>query len=158
MGRIQAALASGIELKRRVIEELHPTLLDNMGLCAALRWQAEQICEASGMKLHLNLPPHEISLRPEVGIAIFRVAQESLTNIAKHADADQVWLSLVVFDRDLVINIEDDGVGLGKEGPKIGSHGLLGMKHRMLAVGGSVTIEESFPRGVRVTVYCPTGA
>ena len=110
--RIQMALASGIELKRRVIEELRPTLLDNMGLFEALRWHANQASDQAGISLKIHFPATDPVISDATAIAVFRVVQESLTNIAKHASARNVVLTVDDSGEGYKLTIEDDGVGL----------------------------------------------
>ncbi|MGE0116131.1 MAG: CHASE3 domain-containing protein [Steroidobacteraceae bacterium] len=154
--RIQGALASGVSLKRRVIEELRPTLLDNMGLLAALRWQAEETCTQANMALTVDLPVEEPRLDAGAAIAVFRVAQEALLNIAKHSRATSVVMRLDVSDRILVLAIEDNGIGLPDNAEKrIGSHGMLSMKYRIQAVGGTFHVEPVVPNGTRVIACVP---
>lgn len=154
--RIDSALAAGVELKRRVIEELRPTLLDNMGLVAAVRWQAEQRCAQGRLRLELDLPVEEPALNGDVPIAVFRCVQEALSNVLKHARATQVKLSLRCHDGVLLVAVEDDGVGLpaGAEG-RAGSHGLKQMVFRMQAVGGEMRTEAVVPHGTRMTLVLP---
>ena len=145
--RIDAALTAGVELKRRIIEELRPTLLDNLGLVAALRWQAEQTCEVGRLKLELDLPDDEPVLNDDAGIAIFRCVQEALANVLKHARATQVKLALRQSGSALVVVIEDDGIGLPADAARrAGSHGLKQMRFRMQAVGGEMTTEAVQPQ------------
>ena len=154
--RIDSALTAGVELKRRVIEELRPTLLDNMGLVAAVRWQAEQRCAQARLGLELDLPEEEPVLNGEVPIAVFRCVQEALSNVLKHAQATRVKLSLRCRDGALVVTVEDDGVGLplGAE-RRAGSHGLKQMVFRMQAVGGEMRTELVVPHGTRMTLAVP---
>jgi len=154
--RIQMALASGIELKRRVIEELRPTLLDNMGLFEALRWHANQVCEQAGIALKILFPATEPVISDNAAIAVFRVVQESLTNIAKHASARNVVIEVTEAGQQLQLTIEDDGVGLPANfSARSGVHGLTGMKYRMLAIGGTFEIGSAGARGVRTTLTFP---
>jgi signal transduction histidine kinase len=154
--RIQMALASGIELKRRVIEELRPTLLDNMGLFEALRWHAGQVCDQAGIALKLQFPEIDPAIPDAAAIAVFRVVQESLTNIAKHASARNVSIEASENDGVCQLTIEDDGVGLpANHMSRSGVHGLTGMKYRMLSIGGSFDIGSAGARGVRTTLTFP---
>jgi signal transduction histidine kinase len=151
--RIQSALSSGIDLKRRVIEQLRPSLLDNMGLAAAIGWQAGEICNAAGLKLTQHYSPVELDIAGDAAIAIFRIAQEALTNIAKHAQATSVSVDVDVTDEELVLVIEDDGVGVpvnGKAGTA--SQGLKSMRHRLLPYDGKLVVERVEPSGTRIGV------
>lgn len=154
--RIDAALAAGVQLKRRIIEELRPTLLDNMGLVAAIRWQAEQSCLQGGIELDAELPEAEPELPDEAAIALFRTVQESFTNILRHARARHVGVTLRVGAARLEITIEDDGVGLPEgAAQQLGSHGLRQMRFRMQAVGGTFTIANRAEGGTRTSVCYP---
>lgn len=154
--RIDAALVAGVELKRRVIEELRPTLLDNMGLVAAVRWQAEQTCAQGRLRLVADLPEEEPELASDAAIAIFRCAQEALANVLKHARASRVTVSLQREERHLRLVIEDDGAGLPDDAAvRTGSHGLKQMRFRMQAVGGRLSLEPVSPHGVRCTLELP---
>jgi hypothetical protein len=151
--RIDSALTAGVELKRRIIEELRPTLLDNMGLLAAVRWQAEQTCAVGRLELTLELADEEPALSDDAGIAIFRCVQEALANVLKHARATHVKVSMHQGDGVLRIVIEDDGIGLPNDAARrAGSHGLKQMKFRMQAVGGEMTAEAVRPHGTRTTL------
>src|SRR5882762_6168856 len=92
--RVHDALQAGVDVKRRVVENLRPTLLDNLGLFPALRWQVADTCGRAGLKCTERYPPEELSLTPEASIAIFRIVQEALTNILKHAQARNVEISI----------------------------------------------------------------
>lgn len=153
--RVQSTLSAGIDLKRRVIEQLRPSLLDNMGLVTALKWQAEQICSAAKLRLNENFPEDEPKIAPDAAIALFRIAQEALTNIVKHAQATQVDIELSVRDDFLVLRIDDDGVGITATRPAVGSHGISGMKHRLKSYDGSFTIERRWPNGTRLVASVP---
>ena len=97
--RIQESLDRGVDLKRRVVESLRPTLLDNMGLFAALRWQFEETCSRTGIRCTHRLPATELQFSNDAAIALFRVAQESFTNIVRHSGATEAELD-VAYDAD----------------------------------------------------------
>jgi signal transduction histidine kinase len=154
--RIDAALAAGVELKRRVIEELRPTLLDNMGLVAAIRWQVEQSCAQGGLDSSLDLPDEEPELEGDAPIALFRAVQEALANVLKHARATRVRVTMTEAGGELYIAVEDDGVGLPDGAArKVGSHGLRQMRLRVQAVGGRMRTERVQPHGTRMTFIVP---
>jgi signal transduction histidine kinase len=156
--RLDGALAAGVELKRRVIEDLRPTLLDNLGLVAALRWQAEQRCSQGRLHLELDLPDEEPVLSGDVSIALFRCVQEILSNVLKHAHATKVKLSLHHREHLFVV-VEDDGVGLPEGAQqRAGSHGLKQMVFRMQAVGGVFYTEPVAPHGTRTSLTIPAAA
>lgn len=139
--RIDAGLKAGVELKRRVIEELRPTLLDNMGLVVALRWQAEQTCQQGNIQLTTDLPETEPELNNETAIAVFRTVQEALSNVLKHSRASEVRLVMTVEGGRGIVTVEDNGVGLPEgAAEQTGAHGLKQMKFRTQAIGGSCDV------------------
>lgn len=154
--RIQAALSAGVDLKRRVVEQLRPTLLDNMGLVAALRWQLSEACKQANLLLNEDFPEDEPGISTDAAIAIFRVAQEALTNIAKHARATTVRAQFTVDANSLRLTIEDNGVGIPSERYVVtGSHGFSSMRHRLRSLGGELKIEGVQPSGTRVRLEAP---
>ncbi|HSC07890.1 MAG TPA: CHASE3 domain-containing protein [Steroidobacteraceae bacterium] len=135
--RIQEALDRGVDLKRRIVENLRPTLLDSMGLFAALRWQFDETCARAGLICTDNLPAEETPLLSEAAIALFRVAQESFTNILKHSQATAAELDVAIQDGIFVLSIRDNGRGMTQDEKSLRfSHGLSGMRHRIQALGG----------------------
>jgi signal transduction histidine kinase len=154
--RILDVLDQGIDLKRRVIEELRPTLLDNMGLVAALRWQVDEFCERAQLQCTCRFPAQEPQVAPRAAIALFRVLQEALTNVQKHARAGHVAVTLEVAADALRLSIVDDGVGIAPEAlRRTRSHGLAGMKHRMVALGGTLTVSSMSAGGTEVQAVVP---
>ena len=109
--RIHDSLSAGVELKRRVVEELRPTLLDNMGLFAALRWQFKETCRRTGLVCTESIPTLEPPLSPDAAIGIFRIAQEAMTNILKHAKAKSADLAVTVHNDTFTLRVTDDGRG-----------------------------------------------
>ena len=133
--RLQRAIGTikeTVNLKRRIIENLRPSMLDNMGLSTALREHAQEFGKITGLRVHTDICEDFDSINPSSAIALFRIAQEALTNVAKYARASHVWVSLQAKDNGLSLQIVDDGIGIAPDAlnkPK--SHGLSGM-------GGSV--------------------
>jgi signal transduction histidine kinase len=155
--RVDEALAAGVALKQRVIEELRPTLLDNMGLFSALRWQATQHAEQSGIQLQLEGLDEDVELEPQVAIAVFRTAQEAMANVVRHARASRLTVRASAGPA-LVVSIEDDGIGVpAGAAERTGSHGLKQMRFRMRAVGGTLSITPGNP-GTLVRLSVPMQA
>jgi signal transduction histidine kinase len=158
--RIHDSLSAGVDLKRRVVEELRPTLLDNMGLIAALRWQFRETCRVGGLKGEESLPDTEPKFDPDAAIGVFRVAQESLTNIVKHAGARSVAIEVRLEPEWFVMRIRDDGKGLPDAPATDGgppSHGLAAMRHRITALGGRCEWRRGDAGGTVVSATVPLG-
>ena len=154
--RVHDALQEGVELKRRVVENLRPTLLDNLGLFSALRWQVSDSCGRAALSCVERYPEAELSLTPEASIAIFRIVQEALTNILKHAQARNVEVAVEVHGDSLVLTVKDDGVGLPLDRRRaLRSHGLASMRHRASGFGGQWRITRRPDRGTEIEVRLP---
>ena len=141
---------------RRIMSDLRPSMLEDLGLVAAIEWLAHEF------ELHYGLPCHVLAagqlpeLPGDALIALFRIAQESLTNIAKHADASSAEIELATRDDSICLTIRDDGKGI-PEGwrSKEGSFGLLGISERTLALGGEMTVINQKSGGACVQVTIP---
>ncbi len=154
--RIHESLSAGVDLKRRVVEELRPTLLDNMGLYAALRWQFKESCRRTGLKCTETIPETELRFNPEAAIGVFRIAQEALTNILKHAEAKSADLAIGVHDDTFILRVSDDGKGIPTQRLQtITSHGLASMRHRIAALGGKWDVRSPSSGGTIVTAVIP---
>lgn len=154
--RLKQVLDQGIELKRRVVEELRPTLLDTMGLLAALRWQSEETCRRADLRYTERFPDEEPPFNRAGAIALFRVVQEALANVAKHARASEVDIALELTDREVVVAIQDNGVGAAPSDlhrPR--SHGIAGLRHRIQVLGGRLDISSARNRGTTIRVRVP---
>ena len=147
--RLERALEHGIDFKRRIVEQLRPTLLDNLGFNSAARWIVEETCASANLQYSLELSEQEPPLSNEAAIALFRVLQEALTNVVKHSKARKVSVAVQI---DLESNrirliVRDDGIGIpASRLQTLGGHGLGSMRHRMQAIGGQFTVR-SDPKG-----------
>jgi signal transduction histidine kinase len=155
--RALANLDQGIALKRRIIEDMRPTVLANFGLVTALRTLADEAAQRNNWTLELHLPADDIQLDEQTEIALFRVAQESLTNAAKYARASKVSIALQVGDGQVALHIADNGVGITPADLKrTHTHGLLGMRQRVAAHGGRFEIRRGVPNGTDIDVAMPS--
>jgi signal transduction histidine kinase len=155
--RALANLDQGIALKRRIIEDMRPTVLANFGLVTALRTLADEAAQRNNWTLESHLPADDIQLDEQTEIALFRVAQESLTNAAKYARASSVSIALQVGDGQVALHIADNGVGIMPADLKrTHTHGLLGMRQRVAAHGGRFEIQRGVPNGTDIRVVMPS--
>jgi signal transduction histidine kinase len=126
-----------VDSQRRIVGSLRPVLLDNFGLGLAARHHIEDWAKNTGIDVRIDLPTILPNLAPDLAVALFRVIQESLTNIAKHARASMVWVTLTMDASELRLSIADNGVGFAEsklQNPD--SHGLIGMRERVARFGG----------------------
>lgn len=159
--RLQRAISTlkeTVNLKRRLIENLRPSMLDNMGLSTALQEHAQEFGKISGLRVHANICEEFDEINSASAIALFRIAQEALTNAAKYAQATQVWVSLQARGDGLSLQVVDDGIGIAPDAlnkPK--SHGLSGMRERILLLGGGLTVRRVMNghSGTSVEAYLP---
>jgi hypothetical protein len=150
------ALEDGVDFKRRIVENLRPTLLDNIGLLPALRWITQETCTRAALHYTEIYPENEPRLVDDAAIMAFRLVQESLVNIVKHARATRVHVEVAVEAAELMILIEDNGSGIDAERREAaGSHGLATMRHRVRSFGGTLDIESPPQGGTRVRARIP---
>ena len=158
LARLEEHLDSGIALKRRIIENLRPSLLEMLGLVSALRALGEEFSRDAEVMLNLELPQGDVAVAPELALALFRIAQESLTNIRKHAHARQVKLALSIKAEELELEIVDDGEGFNTGPTRRRRHGLMGMKHRVQMCAGQFLLTSRPGAGTRIVVRIPLAA
>jgi signal transduction histidine kinase len=153
----RGTLLDTVQMKRRIIEDLRPSLLDNMGLAAALQSYCEDFARVTGLDCEVLVDGEVDSAGPMQAIALFRIAQEALNNVAKYAQARRVIVHLAREGEGLALEVDDDGVGIPPDAmrrPK--SHGLLGMRERALLLGGSLTVERGINGvGTHVQAWVP---
>ncbi|MGB8435645.1 MAG: CHASE3 domain-containing protein [Burkholderiales bacterium] len=154
--RAQATLDDAVEIKRRIIDELRPTLLDNVGLEAALEWQVSEVCGRAGLAGRVSAGGVDERLSRDVSIAIFRIVQEALTNIVRHAEAKSVDVEVVCTTGEVMLIVSDDGKGIPGDPQRISaSHGIAGMRQRARALRGEFTISGRPDRGTVIEVRVP---
>jgi signal transduction histidine kinase len=145
-----------VKTVRRIASELRPSLLDDLGLIAAIEWQLSEFEKRSGIKTGFAGPEGDLELQDNVNTAVFRIFQESLTNIARHAAAKKVNVSMQNNNESFILRITDDGRGFDKH--KIIDNktlGILGMKERTAMIGGTYEISSSPGKGTTVVLAIP---
>lgn len=153
---LTSLVKSASKTSKQIMSDLRPSMLEDLGLIAALEWLASEFTSRHQVPCEFKADESEIELQEEVAIALFRITQESLTNIAKHAQAHQVKVTICFLEDTVFLSISDDGMGL-KAGwsTKEGSFGLQGMKERAIALGGSLKVCSSAEDGVELKVKLP---
>jgi len=149
-------IETAIQSVQRIATELRPAVLDNLGLVDALREEARRFELRCGIACELHLPESHSALPGQTSTAIFRVFQESLTNVARHARATTVSISLEIRGEQIVLRVEDNGKGIDPDAianPR--SLGLMGMVERASALGGQLAVAPAAPHGTRVTLRLP---
>lgn len=153
---MNALIDSAVDAVREIATGLRPGVLDELGLVAAIGWQAGEFQKRTGIRCRLTLPPDPVPVEFDVSTAAFRIFQELLTNVARHSRATRVDVELAFGQGAVVLDVADNGVGIREEsssGRK--SLGLLGMRERALRLGGEVCVEARPARGTRVRVSLP---
>jgi signal transduction histidine kinase len=150
-----ALIDTTVKTVRRIASELRPSLLDDLGLLAAMEWHLEEFEKRSGVIKKIEVPAVELRLPDALKIGLFRIFQESLTNVARHSGAKNVNVSLFEKDGQLILTIRDDGKGLDETRTNKRTLGLLGMKERTLMMGGEYNITSAMGQGTTVTVTVP---
>jgi signal transduction histidine kinase len=144
---------------RRIISRLSPRVLEELGLLAAIRKEARELSKNTGIRTQLSLPEDLGELDPELDVAAYRCVQEALHNVAKHSRAHSVSIYLQKQDQKLTMLIEDDGVGIpSKAHARTRGFGLLGMRDRVAALGGTVRMVSSQASGTRLRIVFPMAA
>ncbi|BEP50323.1 CHASE3 domain-containing protein [Variovorax paradoxus] len=146
-------LNSGIALKRRIIEDLRPSSLSNLGLVASLEILGREFAERSGIQVQMVLEP--VAMDESRQLTIYRMVQESLTNIGKYAEASEATIVLKNYENHAVVEVADNGKGFDPQRIRPSTHGLAGMRHRVEAARGRLTISSTPGRGTRVSAMLP---
>jgi signal transduction histidine kinase len=146
-------LNSGIALKRRIIEDLRPSSLANLGLTASLEILAREFTDRSGVPVATQLEPVELEEAHQ--LTVYRLVQESLTNMAKYARARQASISVRTLGSQVEVRVRDDGQGFDAAGIQPSTHGLAGMRHRVEAAGGHFALTTRPGAGTEVAAVLP---
>ncbi|MDO5290925.1 MAG: CHASE3 domain-containing protein [Pseudomonadota bacterium] len=150
---LTSILNQGIALKRRIIEDLRPSSLSNLGLVASLQILAREFGERSRIELETALEPVDLDEARE--LTIYRMVQESLTNIGKYAKASHVSVTLKNYVYHAEVTVADNGIGFDPRSLPRATHGLMGMRHRIQACGGRLDINSTPGQGTRITATIP---
>jgi signal transduction histidine kinase len=156
LAQLGSVLDEAMSLKRRVVEELRPSLLDHFGLATALRAYVEATSDKAGIQADIRLPDASETIPKDTAITLFRIVQEGFTNIIRHANAKHVKLELDAGDGGYALVLSDDGQGFDADvtqGPW--RHGIMGMQHRVRALGGRFSLQSTQGQGTTLRVTLP---
>ena len=154
LSHLVATLNSSIALGRRIIEDLRPSALGNLGLVPTLEILAREFAEQTGVQVHCALEP--VQLRPAAELIVYRLVQEAITNITKYARAQQVWIQLAERDGRVQVAVRDDGVGFDTSARSTSAYGLVGMRFRVEAEGGTLLLRAAPGQGTVIEANLPT--
>ncbi|HXZ49424.1 MAG TPA: PAS domain S-box protein [Usitatibacter sp.] len=158
LGSMQVLLDGTVAATRRISSDLRPLMLDDLGLAAACEWLADSFRQRTGTPCELVLGAGDLDLPDPYSTAVFRVLQESLTNVAKHSGATRVEATLERTGDTVTLTVRDNGCGFAPAVPrKDGSYGLLGLRERAHLLGGSVRVESAPGQGTFVEMRLPIG-
>jgi two-component system, NarL family, sensor histidine kinase UhpB len=150
------AVRQALEEVRRIARELRPEMLDQLGLTSALTELSRRFADQSGIRVDSHFAPGLPPLSQEAELAVYRIAQESLTNVARHSGASTVEVALEPGIGSVVLRVVDDGRGIGEQADLNGHGGLRGMRERALMVGGALAVKPGRRRGTEIRLEIPT--
>lgn len=156
LDKIQNLIEHLISSVQRISTELRPAILDDLGLIPAVEWEVSKFQERTKIKVTLNIEVGDLKFSKTTSTVIFRILQESLTNVARHSKASKVHIDLKVENNDFLMEIEDNGIGIPQEkllDPK--SIGLIGMRERAFTCDGELTIESTIKKGTKIKLKIP---
>ncbi len=153
---METLLDGAVAATRRISADLRPMMLDDLGLMPAIEWLVQTFTDRTGIACRLTLANPELQLKDPHATTTFRILQEALTNIAKHARASNIEVSIEDGDDEITIRVRDDGIGFSPADPrKPDSYGLIGLRERAYLLGGKVTIDSAPGKGTRVEARLP---
>jgi len=153
--RLATTVDEAVNMKRRVVEDLRPSLLDHLGLGAALNWYVNETCKKAGLSCKMKLLSDAETVPPEIAIAMFRLVQEGLTNILKHAQATEIEVELQRKASGYKLRLADNGLGITNFRPDQLSHGIAGMRQRARALGGGFDLRTTAGEGTTIEAFFP---
>jgi signal transduction histidine kinase len=156
LAQLGSVLDEAMGLKRRVVEDLRPSLLDHFGLATALRAYVDSACTKAALQADIRLPDDGVPIPKDIAITLFRIVQEGLNNIIRHAGAKHVTLELTAGGGEYAFTLQDDGRGFDPDVARDGwPHGIMGMQQRVRALGGRFSLESALGRGTTLRVTVP---
>ena len=159
LAQLGSVLDEAMGLKRRVVEDLRPSLLEHFGLTTALRDYMDATCAKAQIHAEIHLPEDGAPMPKDSAIALFRIVQEGLKNIIQHAAAQHVVLDLTADAKECAFTLRDDGRGFNlNANNESWPHGIIGMQHRVRALGGRFSLESAPGKGTTLRVAVPTAA
>jgi two-component system sensor histidine kinase UhpB len=153
----QQGVRTTLDEVRRIAQELRPEMLEHLGLVSALKSLATTFAERTGLEIERQFAPNLPPLDPETEVALFRIAQEGLTNVARHAEATRVLMSLEHGRESIILRVIDDGQGMNGDSPSSGG-GLRGMRERAVIIGAALAVKRAATGGVEVRLEVPAEA
>ncbi len=150
LAHLVSTLNSGIALGRSIIEDLRPSALSNLGLVATLEILTREFAEISGVEVHRELEPVELEVSAE--LMVYRLVQEAITNITKYARAQNVWVRLATDNGQVEVSVRDDGAGFDTRVQPRSAYGLVGMRFRVEAEGGTLALVSAPGQGTLIQV------
>jgi PAS domain S-box-containing protein len=156
LASMEAMLNDTVKATRRIATELRPLMLDDLGVIAGVEWLVENFTERSKIACRLTVSDPDLSWQDPLATAIFRIIQEALTNVARHAKASRAEVDIHQTNTDVHLSVIDDGQGFAADsGKKPNSFGILGLRERAYLLGGEATIDSQPGRGTRIAVRLP---
>lgn len=153
LAHLVSTLNSGIALGRRIIEDLRPSALSNLGLVSTLEILAREFSDSTEVQVHTTLAP--VELNPAAELMVYRLVQEAITNISKYAKAQQVWIELGTHNNEVEVSVRDDGVGFNTSTKPQSAYGLVGMRYRVEAEGGVLSLASAPGQGTLIRAKLP---
>ncbi len=155
LNKTTSYIDQGIAFQRHIVQELHPSMISTFGFWPALNALIKDAAERNKWALTLNLPEETVVLNETISLVAYRVVQESLNNANKYAKATQINIDMMVDDNHLKMEIEDNGVGMDMQAVKENTHGLSGMRHRVMAIGGHFEMASEQGKGLYTMALIP---
>ncbi|MBC7949073.1 MAG: sensor histidine kinase [Chitinophagaceae bacterium] len=150
-----ALVDDSVKFVRKIAAELRPSILDDLGLVAALEWHSKEFEKRYNIQVNFHSPPQDLKTSALIGTGLFRMYQESLTNVARHSGADKVEASLKKNGNKIMLSISDNGKGFDTRQVQKKTLGLLGMKERAIMVGGNLQIRSQLGKGTSIEIIVP---
>jgi len=153
--RLSKLIDDGIDLKRRIIEALRPSLLDHLGLATALQWHVDDACRAANVDCRMRFSEEVGRLPADIEITLYRLVQEMVRNVMQHSRAKSLDLDLAPAPGGLRLLVSDDGVGIEDVEAALRSHGFSGMQQRVSGLGGTFDVASTAGKGTKIEVFVP---